>query len=126
MLEQEISKLNKNIEHLNKLLEAMSDVATDRVNTEANTKSDEPKSDPEPEVKQESKKKEVASDEPKGYAHDDIKSMALAVVRKDRNQKDVIKEKLGDLGAKVATDLNEADTQVMGDWLKALQDEVSF
>lgn len=126
MLEQEIAKLNKNIEHLSKLLEAMSDVATERANAKANTKSDEPKADPEPEMKQEPEKEEVVSDEPKGYTHDDIKSMALAVVRKDRKQKDAIKEKLGEFGAKVATDLNEADTQTMGDWLKALQDEVSF
>jgi hypothetical protein len=121
MLEQEIAKLNKNIEHLNKLLESMSDVATERAADKANAKSDEPKSDPEPEQKE-----EAASDEPKGYTHDDIKSMALDVVRKDRKQKDVIKEKLGEFGAKVATDLNEADTQAMGDWLKALQDEVPF
>jgi hypothetical protein len=52
--------------------------------------------------------------------------MALDVVRKDRKQKDAIKEKLGEFGAKVATDLSEADTQAMGDWLKALQDEVPF
>jgi Na+-translocating ferredoxin:NAD+ oxidoreductase RnfC subunit len=126
MLEQEIAKLNKNIEHLNELLEAMSDVATERANAEANTKSDEPKADPEPEMEQEPEKEEAASDDPKDYTHDDIKSMALAVVRKDRKQKDAIKEKLGEFGAKVATDLNEADTQVMGDWLKALQDEVPF
>lgn len=126
MLEQEIAKLNKNIEHLNKLLEAMSDVATERAADKANAKSDGPKADPEPEVSQETKKEEVASDQPKGYTHDDIKSMALAVVRKDRKQKDAIKEKLGEFGAKVATDLSEADTQAMGDWLKALQDEVPF
>ena len=120
MLEQEIAKLNKNIEHLNKLLEAMSDIATERANAKDNS------DDLGVDDKQVPKQEERVSDEPKGYTHDDIKSMALAVVRKDRKQKDAIKEKLGEFGAKVATDLSETDTQLMGDWLKAFQDEVPF
>ena len=109
MLEAKIDQLNKNLEYLNCLLEVMADTS------KANTVTAEPKEvttdDPEPETKT-------------GFGHADIKSMALDICKKDRAKRDDIKAKLSEFGAKVATDLNEADTQTVGDWLTTLKEEV--
>lgn len=101
MLESEIKKLNENIAHLNKLLEAMSNTA------KANAK------DPEVEIE----------DAP-GYTTDDIKAMALAISRKDRSKQKDIKAKLAEHDAKIATDLTGVALQAVGEWLSALKTEL--
>jgi hypothetical protein len=107
MLETEIKKLNENIAHLNKLLEAMSDTA------KGNAKTPEPTSTPEVEIE----------DAP-GYTTDDIKAMALAISRKDRSKQKDIKAKLAEHDAKIATDLTGVALQEVGEWLSALKEEM--
>ena len=46
------------------------------------------------------------------------------ITRKDRIQRDKIKEKLKEFDAKVATDLDHDATQTVGKWLTDLRDEV--
>lgn len=99
MLETEIKRLNDNIAHLNKLLEAMAN---------------NPVQQPEP----------PTEDTPTGYTTDDIKSMALAVSRKDRTKQKDIKAKLAEHDAKIATDLTGDALQAVGEWLSALKEEL--
>lgn len=106
MLESEIKKLNENIAHLNKLLEAMSDTA------KANAK------DPDPTTP------EVEIEDAPGYSTDDIKAMALAISRKDRSKQKDIKAKLAEHDAKIATDLTGDALQAVGEWLSALKTEL--
>lgn len=113
MLEDKIDRLNENLEHLNTLLEAMANA------------SKQPQSEV-VEVKAEAEVTTEKQESEKAFAHDDIKSMALKVVRSDRSMKDKIKEKLSEHDAKVATDLSEDATQVVGAWLSDLVNEVPF
>lgn len=115
MLEDKIDRLNENLEHLNKLLEYMANASKQPQNEVADVKVEA-----EPEVTTEKQESE------KAFTHDDIKSMALKVVRSDRSMKDKIKEKLSEHDAKVATDLSEDATQVVGKWLSVLVNEVPF
>ena len=109
MLEAKIDQLNKNIEYLNSLLEAMGDMAKRAHETTPDTKDVTPKD----EVETQS-----------GFTHSDIKALALVICKKDRAKRDDIKAKLSEFGANVATDLGEADTQKMGDYLTGLKKEV--
>ena len=59
-----------------------------------------------------------------GYTTDDIKSMALAISRKDRSKQKDIKAKLAEHDAKVASDLEGDALQAVGEWIAALKDEV--
>jgi len=114
MLETEIKRLNENIAHLNKLLEAMADTAKQNVDT---TK---PEPTPSPE------ENEQVSDTTTGYTTDDIKSMALAISRKDRSKQKDIKAKLAEHDAKIATDLTGDALQAVGEWLSALKEDLSL
>jgi hypothetical protein len=66
----------------------------------------------------------VDENETPGYTTDDIKSMALAISRKDRSKQKDIKSKLAEYDAKVASDLEGDALQKVGEWLAALKDEV--
>jgi hypothetical protein len=101
MLETEIKRLNENIEHLNKLLEAMANTA--KQNAEAPPEENE---------------------QVTGYTTDDIKSMALAISRKDRSRQKDIKTKLAEHDAKIATDLIGDALQAVGEWLSAMKEEL--
>lgn len=109
MLETEIKRLNDNIEHLNKLLEAMANTA--KQNAEAPS---EPKQEASPEE----------NEQVTGYTTDDIKSMALAISRKDRSKQKDIKTKLAEHDAKIATDLTGDALQAVGEWLSAMKEEL--
>ena len=106
MLETEIKRLNDNIAHLNKLLEAMADTAK------------------KPEPKQEASAPVEENEQVSGYTTDDIKSMALAISRKDRSKQKDIKAKLAEHDAKIATDLTGDALQAVGEWLSALKEEL--
>ena len=101
MLETEIKRLNENIEHLNKLLEAMANTA--KQNAEAPPEENERVT---------------------GYTTDDIKSMALAISRKDRSKQKDIKAKLAEHDAKIATDLTGDALQAVGEWLSSMKEEL--
>lgn len=58
------------------------------------------------------------------YTTDDIKSMALAISRKDRAKQKTIKAKLAEHDAKVAADLKGNALQVVGAWLVELKERV--
>lgn len=106
MLETEMKRLNDNIE---KLISVMQSTATPTTSTTTP-------------VSVESPQEEGQKD--KGYTTDDIKSMALAISRKDRSKQKDIKAKLADHGAKIATDLSGDDLQAVGAWLSDLKSEI--
>lgn len=115
MIEVELKRLSDNIEHLNKLLEAMAETA------KANAQSQ-----PQAKTKAPSEPKQEPADEMSDPAHtaDSIKSLALAINKKDRTKRDAIKAKLAEHGAKVATDLSGDALTDVGEWLEALKVEV--
>ena len=140
MLETELKKLNANIEklvaaiegiapvkdavyELNATLEAQgpetpthSGKSVKDVVEEAVGKKTEPKAE-EPEV-------EEPETESGAFTNDDIKSMALAISRKDRSKQRDIKAKLAEHDAKVATDLKGDGLQAVGEWLQTLKEEL--
>jgi len=109
MLETEIKRLNENLERLNAILERI-EVASDRNAETARTLREE--------------KAETPAEENVGFTTNDIKSMALAVSRKDRSKQKDIKAKLSEHGAKIATDLSGDALQAVGEWLSALKEEL--
>lgn len=118
MLETEIKRLNENIQQLNNLLESMSDVAKSNVQEpaqESTSKADTPAAET---------KADTATAETDAYTTDTIKSMALAISRKDRSKQKDIKAKLAEHNAKVATDLSGDALQAVGEWLEALKTEL--
>lgn len=123
MIEVELKRLSDNIEHLNKLLEAMAETA--KVNGQS-----QPKPQPQAKTKAQSEPKqepaETHAEEMSVTAHtaDSIKSLALAINKKDRTKRDAIKAKLAEHGAKVATDLSGDALTDVGEWLEALKVEV--
>lgn len=62
--------------------------------------------------------------EDSAFTNDDIKSIALAISRKDRSKQRDIKAKLAEHDAKVATDLKGDGLQAVGEWLQALKEEL--
>ena len=119
MLEEQIAKLNENIAYLNKLLEIMADTAKTGA-VKAKLEKVEDYQNP---VKEEViTEQELEGDKP--FTHDDIKKMAMAVVRKDRSYQAKIKEKLSEHDARVATDLNDVATQDVGEWLEGVKEEL--
>jgi cell pole-organizing protein PopZ len=127
MLELEIKRLSDNIEHLNKLLEAMADTAK----TNAQTAQTQPDTTPRPKLAKETKapepmESEIVSDSESAstYTADTIKSLALAINKKDRSKRDAIKAKLTEHNAKVATELTGDALVAVGEWLEALKIEV--
>jgi len=116
MLETEIKRLNANIEHLNKLLESMADTAKQNVA--------EVKPEAEKETTPSPEENEQVSETSTSYTTDDIKSMALAISRKDRSKQKDIKAKLAEHDAKIATDLTGDALQAVGDYLRGLKEEL--
>ena len=126
MLETEIKRLNDNIVHLNKLLEAMANSAKQDAITPEPTPEVTPEPTPEP-VQDSVPEPEADTPEAgneQGFTVDDIKSMALAISRKDRSKQKDIKAKLVEHDARVAADLKGDGLQAVGEWLTALKDEV--
>lgn len=119
MIEVELKRLSDNIEHLNKLLEAMAETAKTNAQPQAKTKTpSEPRQDP--------ADTPTPAEEMSALAHtaDSIKSLALAINKKDRTKRDAIKAKLAEHEAKVATDLSGDALTDVGEWLEALKVEV--
>lgn len=119
MIEVELKRLSDNIEHLNKLLEAMAETAKTNAQSQPQAKTkapSEPKQEP----------VETPAEEMSATTHtaDSIKSLALAINKKDRTKRDAIKAKLAEHGAKVATDLSGDALTDVGEWLEALKVEV--
>ena len=125
MLETEIKRLSDNIAHLSKLLEVMAETAKSPVATTEPAPKVEVASEPAPTPEVEIKAEPVPEVEnEQGYTVDDIKSLALAISRKDRSKQKDIKAKLAEHDARVAADLKGDGIQVVGEWLIALKDEV--
>lgn len=112
MLETEIKRLSDNIEHLSKLLEAMADKAKTDATPAPKTDAPAPK------------EQETTSGEPSDFTHDSLKSMALAIAKKDRPKSKDIKAKLAEYDAKVMTDLSGDALRAVGEWLTDLKQEV--
>lgn len=108
MLEAEIKRLTETIERLIVALE----------------RSPSPAPEQQPEAKVDKPQEQEQTPEASGYTIDSIKSMALAISRKDRSKQGDIKAKLAEHGAKVATDLSGDALQAVGDWLDVLKAEV--
>lgn len=133
MLETELKKLTAAIYELNATLEAMGGLPTP---TPIGVGNDEPKHSGKSvkDVVEEAVGKKVndqdedVNPEPQtessAFTNDDIKSMALAISRKDRSKQRDIKAKLAEHDAKVATDLKGDGVQVVGEWLQALKEEL--
>jgi hypothetical protein len=143
MLETELKKLTAAIYELNSTLEAMGDLPTP---TPVSVGNEEPKHsgksvkdvveeavgkkvndqdedvNPEPETEEVNDQDEDVN--PAAHTNDDIKSMALAISRKDRSKQRDIKAKLAEHDAKVATDLKGDGLQAVGEWLQALKEEL--
>lgn len=141
MLETELKKLNANIEKLVAAIEGIAPVkdavyelnatleaqgpetpthsgksVKDVVEEAVGKKAEEPKAE-EPEA-------EEPETEGNAFTNDDIKSMALAISRKDRSKQRDIKAKLAEHDAKVATDLKGDGLQAVGEWLQTLKEEL--
>ena len=125
MLETEIKRLSDNIQHLNKLLEAMAEMAkSPEVTTKPAPKVEvAPKPAPTPEVEIKAEPAPEVENE-RGYSVDDIKSLALAISRKDRSKQKDIKAKLAEHDARVAADLKGDGIQAVGEWITALKEEI--
>lgn len=121
MIEVELKRLSDNIEHLNKLLEAMAETAKTNAQSQPQAKT---KAQSEP--KQEPAETPAPAEEMSATTHtaDSIKSLALAINKKDRTKRDAIKAKLAEHGAKVATDLSGDALTDVAEWLEALKVEV--
>ena len=147
MLETELKKLNANLE---KLITAIESVGTMRdavyeLNATLETqevgsmsadtpskksvseivdehskklKEEKAESRPEPEPEPE------AETEHEVHTVESIRSMALAISRKDRSKQKDIKAKLAEHNAKLATDLKGNDVTAVGNWLSSLKEEI--
>lgn len=138
MLETELKKLNANIEKLVAAIEGIAPVKDAVYELNATLEAQGPetpahsgksvkdiveeavgkKAEPKVEVEAE------PETEGSGFTNDDIKSMALAISRKDRSKQRDIKAKLAEHDAKVATDLKGDGLQAVGEWLRALKEEL--
>ena len=123
MLESEIKRLSDNIEKLNTLLEDMSEAAKEARKLDA-TVAPEPKAE-KPVEKAPAEKPVEKTPEESGFTHASVKGLALSIAKIDRTQRDNIKDKLSEFGAKVITDLSSEDTQTVGAWMTTLHGEVS-
>jgi hypothetical protein len=136
MLETELKKLNANIEKLVAAIEGIAPVkdAVYELNAtleaqgpETSTHSGKSVKDVVEEAvnkKTEEPEVEETETEDSAFTNDDIKSMALAISRKDRSKQRDIKAKLAEHDAKVATDLKGDGLQAVGEWLQALKEEL--
>lgn len=117
MLETEIKKLTTALTRLADLMENGQRQTAEKVEAE--------QPEPQTEEKTETEQPDPQTAETDGeYTTDDIKSMALAISRKDRTKQKEIKTKLAEHDAKVAADLKGDGLQVVGAWLGELKEEV--
>lgn len=115
MLETEIKKLTAAITRLADLMENDQPQTAEKVETEQ----------PEPPTAEKADTPDDENEQGESpYTTDDIKSMALAISRKDRTQQKTIKAKLAEHDAKVATDLSGDGLQEVGEWLAAVKEEL--
>lgn len=140
MLETELKKLNANLEKLVAAIEGIAPLKGAAYELNATLEAQGPETPThsgksvkdvveeavskkaEPEV--EETKDEESESESSAFTNDDIKSMALAISRKDRSKQRDIKAKLAEHDAKVATDLKGDGLQAVGEWLQALKEEM--
>lgn len=126
MLELEIKRLSDNIEHLNRLLEAMADTAKQNAQPAAKKVSKPtPKADV-PETPTPTLAPTVTPDTttPSAFTYDSAKALALAIAKKDRTKQPQIKSKLDSFGAKIITELSEDDLQVFGAWITEVKESI--
>lgn len=127
MLETEIKKLTAAVTRLADVMERSDKLiqrenehkADDEARKEMQRKRDEAKSQ-----KEETEDTPEVENEQGEYTTDDIKSMALAISRKDRKKQKDIKAKLAEYDARIANDLSGDALQAVGEWLKELKEEV--
>lgn len=126
MLELEIKRLSDNIEHLNRLLEAMADTAKQNAQPAAKKVSKPtPKADV-PETPTPTPTVTPAPDTttPSTFTYDSAKALALAIAKKDRTKQPQIKSKLDSFGAKIITELSEDNLQVFGAWITEVKESI--
>ena len=138
MLETELKKLNTNLEKLIAAIEGIAPVKDAVYELNATLEAQGPETpvhsgkSVKDVVEEAVSKKAEAEVEPEAepetdgnaFTNDDIKSMALAISRKDRSKQRDIKAKLAEHDAKVATDLKGDGLQAVGEWLQALKEEL--
>src|SRR6056297_2427199 len=151
MLETELKKLNANLE---KLITAIESVGTMRdavyelnatletqevgsmsadtpskksvseIVDEHSKKLKEEKAESRPEPEPEPEPEREAETEHEVHTVESIRSIALAISRKDRSKQKDIKAKLAEHNAKLATDLKGNDVTAVGNWLSSLKEEI--
>ena len=133
MLETELKKLNANIEKLVAAIEGIAPVKDAVYELNATLEAQGPETPAHSgksvkDVVEEAVGKKVNDQDedvnPAAHTNDDIKSMALAISRKDRSKQRDIKAKLAEHDAKVATDLKGDGLQAVGEWLQTLKEEL--
>ena len=127
MLESEIKRLSDNIEKLNALLEAMSEAAKEarKVDTAVAPEAKTGAVIEEAPVEKPVKEAPVEKPAEEAFTHTSVKGLALSIAKIDRTQRDNIKNKLSEFGAKVITDLSSEDTQTVGAWMTDLHEGLS-
>lgn len=126
MLELEIKRLSDNIEHLNRLLEAMADTAKQNAQPAAKKVSKPTAKADVPETPTPTPAPTVTPDTttPSAFTYDSAKALALAIAKKDRTRQPQIKSKLDSFGAKIITELSEDDLQVFGAWITEVKESI--
>ena len=134
MLETELKKLNANIEKLVAAIESIAPVKDAVYELNATLEAQGPETPAhsgksvkdvvEEAVGKKAEPKAEPETESSAFTNDDIKSMALAISRKDRSKQRDIKAKLAEHDAKVATDLKGDGLQAVGEWLQTLKEEL--
>lgn len=133
MLETELKKLTAAIYELNATIEALGGLPSTPVHSGKSVKdvveeavgkkpAENEASGVDETDEPEEETQEVDGD--KTYTVDDIRSMALAISRKDRSKQKDIKAKLAEHGAKLATDLKGDDLIAVGSWMDSLKKEL--
>lgn len=128
MLETELKKLTAAIYELNATIEALGGLPSTPAAHSGKSVKDvveeavgkKPVEDEAPEV-DETEEETSDADDAKAYTVEDIRSMALAISRKDRSKKKDIMAKLAEHGAKLATDLKGDDLIAVGSWMDSLK-----
>ena len=131
MLETELKKLTAAIYELNATIEALGGLPSTPAAHSGKSVKDvveevvgkKPAEDDAPEV-DETEEENSDADGEKTYTVEDIRSMALAISRKDRSKKKDIMAKLAEHGAKLATDLKGDDLIAVGSWMDSLKKEL--
>jgi hypothetical protein len=122
MLETEIKKLTAAVTRLADLMEQQPEAEAPEAEAPEAPEAEAPETEA-PEAPEAPKPTPEVENETI-YEVSDIKSMALAISRKDRSKQKDIKAKLAEHDAKVATDLEGEALQVVGAWLAELSEEV--